>query len=553
MPRIPDHDHGGTSLDDDCGSALLICLLCLLVLSVVGASLLVAMDADLHISSNVASRQQGFYQAESGLERTRVDLAADSDWALQILDTSTSPPTLVDPFPETVTINDITVTLDTESGTVVPGYYPLGGEESFEVGAYSRDIFMPPTSIESANASGSRYWVTFPVRSTGTAGDASPATENVRADTRVLLRDMSVWNNAIFAGNGQAGNMINGNVQVRGSIHVLGDPDNPATLDWGGGSGVQNNYDGIADSSNFGPYASKIPALPTREFNGETVETLDAETWLKNADLDLSGGASVGEEDVQGDSDKETVDGLWSDGDVDTSGSSSVNADETGDYDINQEISFPGLDDPYTDANGTEWSSHRDFLNASSLTLPVNEISDNTAPFAYSDASGNSVVWNPATGVLEVQGNVRVEGDLTFGRAGPTDTIQYSGTGTIYATQDIDVRWNVLPENDYITPDALGNSDNLGLIADRNVEVATSGGASWLRIMAAIYGEESINVAKQTRIAGGLVGDYFDMGQNVPRIFQVPDLASNVPPGMPGTQPLVVTGTTDLDSWYHER
>ena len=48
------------------------------------------------------------------------------------------------------------------------------------------------------------------------------------------------------------------------------------------------------------------------------------------------------------------------------------------------------------------------------------------------------------------------------------------------------------------------------------------------------YAQRKMVSAKQNQFAGTYVADYFDMGTNVPSIYQVPTLATNLPPGMPG-------------------
>ena len=53
-------------------------------------------------------------------------------------------------------------------------------------------------------------------------------------------------------------------------------------------------------------------------------------------------------------------------------------------------------------------------------------------------------------------------------------------------------------------------------------------------VMGAFYAENQVIVQKQTDIIGTIVSNYFNMGTNVPAIFQVPELSSNLPPGMIG-------------------
>lgn len=532
--------------------ALVATLMVMGIVTVLGVAIVLNTATDLNVSTNERAQAYAFYEADAGLERTKVDLSADNVWVEAAIDKSMNPLGLADPFPTSLTINGTTVALTTEGGEAAAGYYRYGGSVTLDDGSFVRDIWLPPIEVASANATGSKVWVTVPTRSTGSTGGAEPSTQIVRADTVALVTRVLVWDNAVFAGSGQSGNIINGNVEIHGSMHVIGDTDTPGHLDFSGGAGVYNNYADVDDSQQFGGLAVKLPSLPTRTIGGQSVATLDAEVRVKDADIELDGGASLGLPDDGSNSTKETLDGFWVDGDVTIDGSSGVYADGQGDYDINEQVFYPSLDDAFVDEGGTYWTTHREYLNARGLTLPVNEISDQTAAFSYSDGFGNSIDWDPDTGVLQVEGVVRVDGDLRFGRSGPTGTISYAGTGTIYATQDIDIAWDVVPQGDYIG-ESDPSPDNLGLIADRAIDMGVGGGSTHLKIMAAIYGEEEVEIAKQSTIAGAVVADYFDMGQNVPSIYQVPRLANHLPPAMPGAEPILAVTATETRNWYHER
>jgi len=65
--------------------------------------------------------------------------------------------------------------------------------------------------------------------------------------------------------------------------------------------------------------------------------------------------------------------------------------------------------------------------------------------------------------------------------------------------------------------------------------------------MGAFYAQNKIASAKQNQIAGTFVSDNFDMGTNVPKIFQVPGLENNLPPGMPGA---TITYTMHTSNWH---
>jgi hypothetical protein len=57
-----------------------------------------------------------------------------------------------------------------------------------------------------------------------------------------------------------------------------------------------------------------------------------------------------------------------------------------------------------------------------------------------------------------------------------------------------------------------------------------------INVMGLFYAEDTVTVAKQTDIMGTIVSNYFDMGTNVPAIYQVPATMTNLPPGLIGTE-----------------
>jgi hypothetical protein len=85
------------------------------------------------------------------------------------------------------------------------------------------------------------------------------------------------------------------------------------------------------------------------------------------------------------------------------------------------------------------------------------------------------------------------------------------------------------------------------MVARRRLELATGGGDAQLKMVGAFYAQEQIVSQKQNEIAGTFVSSYFSM-QNVPHMYQVPELAQNLPPGMPGSEPIWIV-TTQVNSW----
>lgn len=420
-------------------------------------------------------------------------------------------------------------------------------------------------------------------------------------------KNVGIWNNAIFAGTGASGQAINGNVDVRGGVHILGDGEAYSDLNangqrdqgesftdsnsngvWdpgepfvdGNNDGVCNppepyndsNYNGVYDppltqtdlNSSFSGTAyignnysgmpltleSLIPAAPT--VGG--IETLGTEVRVKHGRIGINGNAEIGTADVvDGGNSKSTIDGSYvNDGYTGTAGAAHVFSDNgtTNGYDLGSlGIKFPliaGIGaETYLDKTGGTWTTQESYLDSRSLTIPVSTIKATTAAFTYGpDAYGNSVSFTPESGanpaVLNVTGIVKVAGNLQLGAK--NSHLRYTGNGTLYATQDLLIDGNVLPKAGTTFP----TTSRLGFIAKRNMLLATGSGSSQLSMAGAFYAQGKIVSAKQNQIAGTFVANFYDLGTNVPNIYQVPALPFNMPPGMPGDKNYF---TIKVQSW----
>ncbi len=532
---------------DQTGGALIITLLVTMIVFALGSALSTSMLSEITTSANYRNSNAALWQADSGLERVAADLLADPTWARGMVDYATLPMSIVTSFPTSTTINGMSVTFQVSGGQVVPQFYDLGNRVTLDDGSFMRRIFMPPTSITPANGPGTKAWLVVPVGGRGTSGAIEPSNTETRTDMRVVVRRLTVWDNALFGGSNQVGNQINGNVQVRGSVHIKGAPGK--TVDMGGTAFILNHYRDADQNDNFDLDWIKLPNVPMVNLDGEVVQSLGAELRVEQGDVALSGSAMWGEPNVTGNIYKEEVDGVYSDAPVALSGSATIDASDEGDYDATG-MPFPTLSDPYYHApTATNYATHRQFLDTNSLTIVESDFSVNTPSFNHSNAFG-SIDWNQATGVLTVDGIVRVNGDIDLAvKNGP---ILYEGTGTLYAVGDVRVHDDVLPVDNYLQTNTL-TYDNLGIIADNDLHIATGGGETWLKIMAAMYAENETVVRKQSRIAGAIVTQYFDMGNNVPRIFQAANLSTNLPPGMPGGDPFLFVTGADLTNWRQVR
>jgi hypothetical protein len=416
--------------------------------------------------------------------------------------------------------------------------------------------------------------------------------------------DISIWNNAIFGGVGQAGRSINGNVAIRGSVHLLGDGetwtdvdgdkhwdagepytdsnhngvynagesytdldgdgrrdateafedvngngncDPPLTVtdmtsDLGGTASIGNNYD-IMPSS----LRNLIPDPPTTVVGGETVETLNAKLRAKHGFVSISGDAEVGEPDSSGGSPmrKELMDGTFvSDGFGGNSGSSHVYSDNGSNtkYDLGDGlVTFPTLTAP-TVKNGVSYSTYMDYLRTSGLNINSTiNIQPGSSYGPVLDLKGN-YLYVDTSGNMIIRGIVYVNGDINLSKSGGNKSMRYIGRGTLVSTGSVNINVDLIPSSA-----SFPVNHALGVISRNDINLATDGGASQLQLAGAYYAQERITSAKQNELLGTFVTSYFAM-TNTPHMYQVPSLPDYLPPGMPGSGRIWVK-TLRIDSW----
>jgi len=358
------------------------------------------------------------------------------------------------------------------------------------------------------------------IRSTGVIGSISQTIE-----VYAQLYNLSIWDNAIFGGSGASGTMVNGNVDIRGSVHILGNglASGDYAIDLGGTAElVGNNYNGL-DAG----LAAKVPALPTTLFNGETVDTLNAELRVKKGLIGLSGSSMVGEADVFGNSVKETIDGAYvTDGYGGNQGAASVHSDNgiSEAYDLEDTVSFPLLSDAYTDLGGTSYASYQGYLQANGLVL-TSELSSLTplSNFTYTDGT-NSITMD-GNGNMTITGIIYIDGGNNFEmRKDNNDkTITYSGSGSILVTGNAQIDVSLVTNGNNSFPQNI-----MGIMTPNNIGFNLAN----TDVMGLFYSEGTITAEKQTDIMGTLVSNYFDLGTNVPAVYQVPETVNNLPAGM---------------------
>jgi hypothetical protein len=425
-----------------------------------------------------------------------------------------------------------------------------------------------------------------------------------QAEIVLAATDINVWNNAVFAGAGHVTGAIQGNCSLHGSVHLLGTqvPEGGeviVVLEMTGTSLIHNNY-GLG----LGPgpalparLRDSVPHLPQTLVNGEVVDTLNANLRVRNGLISLNGSSEIGQADVFGNPQKETMDGTYNeDG---WTGNSVIEDGGRGDptvvfsdngwdhgYDLGTKVEQPFLTDDwrwpasfntyelgyfYDPAPGSKETSldgdpyvHTEFFSDvlsdgspyngdvviqtdTNFYLNLSRPGDSDpshrvkADPAQNTSGDDYLYYNAATNVLEVNGQIEINGDLTLKPpSGVSNSdIYYTGRGAILAHGNVNIDTSLYTcnngnPNDYAN--SFPSANALGIMAEQDMTV---GSKAQLQIMGAFYAQGSIISKKQTVVMGTFVANYFDMGSQVPDIFQVPELARNLPLGMVGNWPLL--------------
>ncbi|MEW6615757.1 MAG: pilus assembly PilX N-terminal domain-containing protein [Thermodesulfobacteriota bacterium] len=510
MDRIP------MLLKDEKGIALVVALLFLTLLSLLGIAGIITSSTDTKIAGNTLSSTKALYIAEAGLTRAEAELINDLSTDQNIANSSFA-----------ATSGTITIT---PSSTA---FYNVLSNISFGAGSYTIQFknYGTTPNYESAIVL---------VRSIGTG----PNSSTVTLERYLSAENISPWNNAIFAGGGGGSAPVTGSVVIAGSIHLLGN-GLAATAT------VFNNQTGYCRNSNTG-----MDTTLAGKIAGGTTSDLDAKFRVKNGRVDMTlGSGTIGEssspfkgiyvttgadsggdgvnDDILGGNNAGAGQNLYAD--------KGVNYAEA--YDLEDyNITLPSIDTTWMDANSKNLTGTTQSDGAPTpkgLIAGALELTGKykVGPTWYypdinqSDANG-SISFNSSTKVLTISGIVKVS-SLNI-----SDDITYAGKGTIYVTGTTNIDGHVLPE----TAASYPTTNALGVVSTGNMTLPSS--ANKL-LTGAYYSSGTVTSNKQNELAGTIVCQNFNITAQVPRLWQVPSLASNLPPGMPGaTQNWVLTKKT---------
>lgn len=367
------------------------------------------------------------------------------------------------------------------------------------------------------------YGQTMWIRSTGTV-------EEVEQSVEVYVEGViaSIWDNAIFADSSAPATLINGNANIHGSVHIIGSSleSGDFAIDMNGTAAIaRNHYKGLSlDLRN------RIPPLEQELFNGDMLDTLRSELRVKNGLVGLSGDAFVGEPDVSGNTIKETADAVYvTEGFDGNKGEENVFADNdiASPYDWGNALYLPYLDDPFEG-----YVTYTDYLKDNALVL-TNEINIITPESNFNYTNGKGTITMDGEGHLEIDGIIFIdEGNaLTVKKSGDLKTIEYSGAGSIYVSGKVNINTSLVTSGANSFPQNI-----IGIMTPEEINF----NEAQIDVMGLFYSQDKIKIQKQTNLIGSGVSQHFDMGTNVPSIFQVPDTLFNLPPGLIGKDPFYI-------------
>lgn len=492
-------------LKNERGFAMIVVLVVLLMTGLIGIASIQMSTTDMGLSDATTDKVKSFYLADGGLELAIAEMKAN--------------PSVTDVDSLTKIVNAVTMLGD--------GYFEITLTDA------------------------------YPVITVVAEGHDRKGESAVSVKVQHRRNSQNPWNNALFAGVGQAGQVINGNVGIHGSVHLLGigekytdlndngswdagepwvdeigngvfDPElspSDVALDISGSAVVSNNYSGMPAT-----LSSRVPSLPTVMYNGESVESLEAELRIQHGKQVIDGSAMVGDADVYGGPPaiKETMDGVYvTDGFDGNSGSNNVYSDNgySNGYDLpDGSTEFPSLNGP---SGG--YATHREYLSATAAIVPGDIIITWGVPYT-SPPNPKGSLQVDALGNMTITGSILATGNIIINSAGgklKDEPFVYDGKGTLASMNDMDINASIISKDEFPTNDVMG------FIAYKDLRLGTAGGASHLVLMGAFYAQNQVISAKQNEIAGTLMSNFFSLTQ-VPTIYQIPTLAENLPPSMPG-------------------
>lgn len=499
----------GSVLQEEKGFSLLIIILLMVMMTFLGLSGIMTTNTDVQISANYYGSYRALNLAEAGLQRAMADILWDL-WQDQNLSNSnfyqsgSSTPLTI--FPASTSFYTV-FSGSLGNGTYTVAFKNVGGSPNFS----PNEIF---------------------VRSTGVTGNGSQKV----IESYLATENVNPWNNAIFANKNGGGVPINGNVNVGGSVHILGNginpcvPSNPGTSNTAVYIQTGNIFNGHTNGGSGNDIDSTLATYIN--YTGWDKTNLNAKFRVQRGCVDMhNGSGTIGKSANPvkgiyiGNGNDANNDGINDDIIGGINGGSGQNLYSNNRtkaaYDLGNKVTFPSIDVAWLDAHSLNGAT-----SCPATPGGYMEIKNDTLNFLCTNGT-NSILWDKASQTLTVNGVIKLD-EIRI----RTD-IKYSGRGTLYcsnSSKEVEIEGNILP----VALASYPTVHVLGILAAGDVRF----NRSQLRAAGAFYSAKMITPQQQTEVAGTLVCDKFNLGSQVPKIWQVPTLSNNLPPGMPGSLPL---------------
>lgn len=571
-------------IDDERGMALIISLLVLVVLTLTAMGGLFTATRGMQLAGNTKSSEMAYFVAEAGLERavfkfidqyrlnenfptTGSPFDIDSDLKTDAgVSGGVCTNTELDDFvcaggslTDKALWADIAnrtiafYTAEDSDGASVPGKGHIGVEKVL----WHHDTRNENTNLLGSNSRYEVYTYRYHKRSVfilsigkvGNDGDDSQAIAAVEYELRISSDQ--ILDNAIFAGGSGSDKSINGNVAIHGGVHVLGEglAPNEIAVDLSGTARIHNNHEGMPAE-----FDTRMDALL---LNASGEQSLEAKFRVKNGLVKIGSNAAGIGDDEQDNGAQDTMDGVYVNDGFTGDNDDQIFTEErkTYDEDVQRDITMPDLETSEIKNDNGDYEKLKDYLSASTGSTdkhldPValggaanvcNITNDLSAgAWSYYGPGGDcSVVCitRDAAGLVHTTGIIDLSGcageiSTTIGQnpdpqlpAIEFSDFEYTGKGTFYFG-DLNVKFNgnILVEAGQSYP----SNAALGFISKGDFEIGASPSSN---VMGLFYAQNRIKVLKNTNIAGIIMTEQFDIGDQVPSIFQPPELSANAPSG----------------------
>jgi hypothetical protein len=504
------------------GIALVATLSLLVLIAILVFGTFFTTQLELWITRNDTTSVQAFYAAEAGVQKYKAALFQQYVWQERngSLPQTGGSTVCYSVFLEGIDWNR-NGTLDNDE-RFVSNTMTLATDEPV-VDAQGRPVGR--YTVELVRTTSPRIYTLI---SRGESGGA-----RARVQATVLLETPSPLNVAIFAGSGQANRWLNGGATIRGSIYIVGDPNNPdqEVISSNGNFSLLNRYD-LTNYGSLGNFVSEANRSAT---------DLCASLRVQYGKISVGGSTQIGEPNNKV---KGVFVGL---GLQDITGNAvdvctrtrGVCTEAIGGFDLSDPPAFPTLDGPGGCGAGRSWRTCLREEAASGLRIvrgsppsiswPFLAIPPAPPPSCLTAFSGTTVrldgqtvdcsytlpsgakggfkytPGSPAT--LEVYGTVLLEGfDLVLNRntqyVARTGSAQNAGLAVLaYGGRggNLDINGTLLPN----PTQGLFPQHVLGLVAEKDVYQRGR------YVTAPVYAGGTFRIVRQNVLVGSVVSNEF--------------------------------------------